>query len=60
MLCHTFCYRVVLDFDLIVWTFGKFPIVISAWLLMASNASVLVYLVFQYWAYNRRPIPRAC
>jgi len=52
--------RIVLDFDLIVWTFGKFPIVISAWLLMAFSASVLVYLAFQYWAYNRRPTPQPC
>jgi sterol O-acyltransferase len=40
--------RVVLDFQLIVWTFGKFPIVISTWLCMMFCASLIVYPLFQH------------
>lgn len=47
--------RVVLDFQLIMYSFGKFPLVMSIWFTMASSTSLIVYPLFQYWAYNRRP-----
>jgi sterol O-acyltransferase len=47
--------RVVLDFQLIVWTFGKFPIVMSIWMYMAFSTSLIVFPLFMYWANNRKP-----
>lgn len=47
--------RVVLDFQLIMFSFGKFPLVMSVWFCMASSTALIVYPLFQYWAYNRKP-----
>jgi sterol O-acyltransferase len=47
--------RVVLDFHLIVWTFGKFPIVMSIWMYMAFSTSLIVFPLFTHWANNRKP-----
>jgi sterol O-acyltransferase len=46
--------RINLDFQLIVWTFGKFPIVISIWMCMAFSTTLFIYPLFQHWAYSRR------
>jgi len=46
--------RVVLDFQLIVWTFGKFPMVISIWLYMTFSTTGVVYPMFMYWASCRK------
>lgn len=43
--------RVVLDFDLLFYAFGKFPLVLFIWLVMALGAAT-VYPAFHYWAHN--------
>ncbi|KAI0240730.1 Sterol O-acyltransferase 1 [Lamellibrachia satsuma] len=44
-----------LDFDLIIWSFGKFPIVMTMWSCMILSTLLCVYPVFYYWANNRTP-----
>ena len=50
-----FVYRLVLDFNIIMWAFGSFPTVITLWVCMTFSTVLIVYPLFQYWAYNRRP-----
>ena len=54
-----FYCRLVLEFELIPWAFGKFPIVVTLWLSMSMSTVLIVYPLFNYWANNRRPGP-AC
>ena len=52
------CYcRLVLEFELIPWAFGKFPIVVTLWLSMSMSTVLIVYPLFNYWANNRKPGP---
>ena len=46
--------RIVMDFELMVWTFGKFPIVMSIWACMILSTISVIYPLFQHWA-SRRP-----
>ncbi|XP_078417581.1 sterol O-acyltransferase 1-like isoform X1 [Cetorhinus maximus] len=42
--------RLVLDFDLLVYAFGRFPIVISTWLCMFLSTLLIPYGLFLQWA----------
>lgn len=42
--------RLVLDFDLLVYAFGRFPIVISTWLCMFLSTLLVPYGLFLQWA----------
>ncbi|KAL4634885.1 sterol O-acyltransferase 1 isoform X1 [Arapaima gigas] len=42
--------RLVLDFDLLVYAFGQFPLVVSIWLCMFLSALVVPYGLFHIWA----------
>ncbi|CAM5134401.1 unnamed protein product [Eretmochelys imbricata] len=42
--------RLVLEFDLLVFAFGKFPVVISTWLCMFLSTFILPYGLFLQWA----------
>ncbi|XP_043941181.1 sterol O-acyltransferase 1 isoform X2 [Protopterus annectens] len=42
--------RLVLEFDLLVYTFGKFPIVLSTWLVMFFSTLVVPYMLLLQWA----------
>ncbi|XP_006003185.2 sterol O-acyltransferase 1 [Latimeria chalumnae] len=42
--------RLVLEFDLLVYAFGKFPIVISTWLCMFVSTLTIPYVLFNQWA----------
>ncbi|XP_046892881.1 sterol O-acyltransferase 1 [Hypomesus transpacificus] len=42
--------RLVLDFDLLVYAFGQFPLVVSTWICMFLSVLVVPYLLFQLWA----------
>uniref|UniRef100_A0A452IK03 Sterol O-acyltransferase 1 n=1 Tax=Gopherus agassizii TaxID=38772 RepID=A0A452IK03_9SAUR len=42
--------ELVLEFDLLVFAFGKFPVVISTWLCMFLSTFILPYGLFQQWA----------
>lgn len=43
-------FRLVLEFDLLVFAFGKFPVVISTWLCMFLSTFILPYGLFLQWA----------
>ncbi|CAH2311422.1 sterol O-acyltransferase 1 [Pelobates cultripes] len=42
--------RLVLEFDLLVYAFGKFPIVVCSWLCMFLSTLIIPYAVFCTWA----------
>ncbi|KAK7110166.1 sterol O-acyltransferase 1-like isoform X2 [Littorina saxatilis] len=44
-----------LNFDLIVYAFGKFPKVMSLWMCMQLSSLLIVYPAFYYWATHRQP-----
>ncbi|NP_001087028.1 sterol O-acyltransferase 1 S homeolog [Xenopus laevis] len=46
--------RLVLEFDLLVYAFGKFPIVISTWLCMFLSTFIIPYGLFSTWARGYR------
>ncbi|KAE8610488.1 hypothetical protein XENTR_v10012146 [Xenopus tropicalis] len=46
--------RLVLEFDLLVYAFGKFPIVISTWLCMFLSTFLIPYGLFSAWARGYR------
>ena len=51
------CFRIALDFDLMRWTFGKFPIVMWLWGCMTLSTVLVVYPAYHQWATNRTPGP---
>lgn len=42
--------RLVLDFDLLVYTFGKLPVVICSWIFMFFSTLVVPYMLLVHWA----------
>uniref|UniRef100_A0A4W3JCD8 O-acyltransferase n=1 Tax=Callorhinchus milii TaxID=7868 RepID=A0A4W3JCD8_CALMI len=46
--------RLVLDFDLLVYAFGRFPIVISSWLCMFLSTLLVPYGLFYQWESGHR------
>ncbi|KAM4721802.1 sterol O-acyltransferase 1 isoform 2-T2 [Rhinophrynus dorsalis] len=46
--------RLVLEFDLLVYAFGKFPIVICTWLCMFLSALIIPFGIFSMWAKGYR------
>ena len=51
------CNRLILDLDMLVWTFGKFPTVMWVWSVMKLSTMLIVYPAFHYWATSRIPGP---
>ena len=49
--------RLVLEFDIIVWAFAKFPLVLWVWLCMKLVTILVVFPVFYFWANSRRVGP---
>ena len=56
---HSMLYvvRLVLEFDIIVWAFAKFPLVLWVWLCMKLVTILVVFPVFYFWANSRRVGP---
>ncbi|XP_069088203.1 sterol O-acyltransferase 1 [Pleurodeles waltl] len=46
--------RLVLEFDLLVYAFGQFPLVISVWLCMFFSTLIVPYGLFLLWARGYR------
>uniref|UniRef100_A0A3Q3JR50 Sterol O-acyltransferase 1 n=1 Tax=Monopterus albus TaxID=43700 RepID=A0A3Q3JR50_MONAL len=42
--------RLVLDFDLLVYTFGQLPLVVCTWVCMFLSALVVPYTLFSLWS----------
>uniref|UniRef100_A0A3B1KGW6 Sterol O-acyltransferase 1 n=1 Tax=Astyanax mexicanus TaxID=7994 RepID=A0A3B1KGW6_ASTMX len=42
--------RLVLDFDLLVYAFGQFPLVVVTWICMFMSALVVPYVLLHSWA----------
>ncbi|XP_036435506.1 sterol O-acyltransferase 1 isoform X2 [Colossoma macropomum] len=42
--------RLVLDFDLLVYAFGQFPLVVVTWICMFISALVVPYVLLHLWA----------
>ncbi|KAK3565653.1 hypothetical protein QTP86_013462 [Hemibagrus guttatus] len=42
--------RLVLDFDLLVFAFGQFPLVVVSWLCMFVSALVVPFALLRWWA----------
>ncbi|KAM4021892.1 sterol O-acyltransferase 1 isoform 1-T1 [Anomaloglossus baeobatrachus] len=42
--------RLVLEFDLLFYAFGKFPIVVSTWICMFLSTLIIPYGLFSMWA----------
>ncbi|KAF7695566.1 sterol O-acyltransferase 1 [Silurus meridionalis] len=42
--------RLVLDFDLLVFAFGQFPLVVVSWLCMFVSALVVPFVLLRWWA----------
>ncbi|KAG7260270.1 hypothetical protein CRUP_021178 [Coryphaenoides rupestris] len=45
--------RLVLDFDLLVYVFGQFPLVVCTWLCMCLSAALVPFMLFQAWAQSQ-------
>ncbi|XP_059923811.1 sterol O-acyltransferase 1 isoform X2 [Gadus macrocephalus] len=45
--------RLVLDFDLLVYVFGQFPLVVCTWIYMCVSASLVPFMLFQTWAQSQ-------
>ena len=52
-------FRLVLEFDIIVFAFARFPIVLWVWLCMKLSTTLLVFPGFYFWSNTRRQGP-AC
>ncbi|KAM5295275.1 sterol O-acyltransferase 1 [Glossophaga mutica] len=46
--------RLVLEFSLISYAFGQFPVVLSTWLAMFLSVLSVPYFIFQHWASGYR------
>uniref|UniRef100_A0A3B5LQC6 O-acyltransferase n=1 Tax=Xiphophorus couchianus TaxID=32473 RepID=A0A3B5LQC6_9TELE len=44
--------RLVLDFDLLVYAFGQFPLVVCTWLCMFLSVLLVPYTLFHLWLYT--------
>lgn len=47
---HLLCLRLVLDFDLLVYAFGQFPLVVCTWICMFLSVLVVPYTLFHLWS----------
>uniref|UniRef100_A0A672HZS1 Sterol O-acyltransferase 1 n=1 Tax=Salarias fasciatus TaxID=181472 RepID=A0A672HZS1_SALFA len=45
--------RLVLDFDLLVYAFGQFPLVVCTWICMFLSAFVIPYALFYLWSQSQ-------
>uniref|UniRef100_A0A3Q2XBT3 Sterol O-acyltransferase 1 n=1 Tax=Hippocampus comes TaxID=109280 RepID=A0A3Q2XBT3_HIPCM len=45
--------RLVLDFDLLVYAFGQFPLVVCTWLFMFLSVLVVPYPLFKLWTQSQ-------
>ncbi|XP_033820868.1 sterol O-acyltransferase 1 isoform X1 [Periophthalmus magnuspinnatus] len=45
--------RLVLDFDLLVYAFGQFPLVVSTWICMFLSVLVVPYTLFYFWSQSQ-------
>ncbi|XP_051854821.1 sterol O-acyltransferase 1 isoform X2 [Antechinus flavipes] len=56
--------RLVLEFSLFTYAFGKFPVVICTWWIMFLSTLIIPYLLFEHWAKgyatSSRPILHSC
>lgn len=50
IVCFLVLSRLVLGFDLLVFVFGKFPVVFCTWLCMFSATVIVPYKLFIWWA----------
>lgn len=49
-LIYLFSIRLVLDFDLLVYAFGQFPLVVCTWICMFLSALLVPYTLFHLWS----------
>lgn len=47
------CLRLVLDFDLLVFAFGQFPLVVCTWLCMFLSVLLVPYTLFHLWSQSQ-------
>uniref|UniRef100_A0A8C6WL16 O-acyltransferase n=1 Tax=Neogobius melanostomus TaxID=47308 RepID=A0A8C6WL16_9GOBI len=55
--------RLVLDFDLLVYAFGQFPLVVCTWICMFLSVLVVPYTLFYFWSQTQTgsySYPRVC
>ncbi|XP_072244794.1 sterol O-acyltransferase 1 [Leuresthes tenuis] len=45
--------RLVLDFDLLVYAFGQFPLVVCTWICMFLSALLVPYTLFNLWSQSQ-------
>ncbi|KAM4545580.1 sterol O-acyltransferase 1-like [Odontesthes bonariensis] len=45
--------RLVLDFDLLVYAFGQFPLVVCTWICMFLSALLVPYTLFSLWSQSQ-------
>uniref|UniRef100_A0A3Q3KXV0 O-acyltransferase n=1 Tax=Mastacembelus armatus TaxID=205130 RepID=A0A3Q3KXV0_9TELE len=45
--------RLVLDFDLLVYAFGQFPLVVCTWICMFLSVLVVPYTLFHLWSHTQ-------
>ncbi|XP_061833765.1 sterol O-acyltransferase 1 isoform X1 [Nerophis lumbriciformis] len=45
--------RLVLDFDLLVYAFGQFPLVVCTWICMFLSVLVVPYTLFHLWTHSQ-------
>ncbi|CAG5861120.1 unnamed protein product [Menidia menidia] len=45
--------RLVLDFDLLVYAFGKFPLVVCTWICMFLSVLLIPYTLFHLWSQSQ-------
>lgn len=55
--------RLVLDFDLLVYAFGQFPLVVCTWICMFLSVLLVPYTLFFFWSQSQTgsySYPRVC
>lgn len=56
-------FRLVLDFDLLVYAFGQFPLVVCTWICMFLSVLLVPYTLFFFWSQSQTgsySYPRVC
>lgn len=50
---YLLCLRLVLDFDLLVYAFGQFPLVVCTWICMFVSVLLVPYSLFHLWSQSQ-------
>lgn len=53
LILFVLCRRLVLDFDLLVYAFGQFPLVVCTWTCMFLSVLMIPFTLFHLWSHTQ-------